>query len=123
MIVRACFTKGQQLDFMFDHHLMNGIYPINLTYNYSRIKQAVLSLTDTSEHEHYDAPRHYDVLVLTFVVTRSFLYYLYVAYIPIMLLMVFNNASYWIPDTALPARVTLIVTTFLTSTYILQVRR
>ena len=61
-----------------------------------------------------DSSEEHDNLVLTFVVRRTFLYYLYRAYIPIMLLMVFNIGSYWVPDTALPARVTLIVTTFLT---------
>lgn len=34
--------------------------------------------------------------------------------------MIFNFGSYWIPATAVPARVTLIVTTFLASTFILQ---
>ena len=67
-----------------------------------------------------DSSEYHDNLVVTFVVRRTFLYYLYRAYIPIMLLMVFNIGSYWIPDTALPARVTLIVTTFLTNVFILQ---
>ena len=67
-----------------------------------------------------DSSYPHDNLIVKFVVKRTFLYYVYRAYIPIMLLMIFNIGSYWVPDTALPARVTLIVTTFLTNTFILQ---
>ena len=48
------------------------------------------------------------------------MYYIFRAYIPSILLMVFDLCSYWIPITSVPARVTLIVTTFLSSTFILQ---
>ena len=62
----------------------------------------------------------YDNLYAYFQVKRTFLYYITKAYIPTMLLVVFNIGSYWIPDTAEPARVTLIITTFLASILILQ---
>ncbi|XP_057291821.1 glycine receptor subunit alpha-3-like [Hydractinia symbiolongicarpus] len=62
----------------------------------------------------------YDNLIVTFKVKRTFLYFVYRVYVPTILLMIFNFGSYWIPATAVPARVTLIVTTFLASTFILQ---
>ena len=57
---------------------------------------------------------------LTLAFERQPLHFIYRAYIPTILLMVFNFVSYWIPHTAIPARVTLIVTTFLTLMLILQ---
>ena len=51
---------------------------------------------------------------------RTFTYYLYRAYLPTMVLMVFNFGSYWVPPSAIPARVTLIVTTMLANAFILQ---
>ena len=48
------------------------------------------------------------------------MYYVFQAFAPSILLMVLNFSSYWIPDQAVPARIALIVTTFLTSTFILQ---
>ena len=64
--------------------------------------------------------KEFDNLVLIFVVRRAILYFVYKVYIPMFLLIVFNMGSYWIPDTALPARMTLIVTTFLSSVFMLQ---
>lgn len=51
---------------------------------------------------------------------RSLVYYVFQTFIPSTLLMVLNLGSYFIPDTAVPARITLIVTTFLSNTIILQ---
>ena len=62
----------------------------------------------------------WEVMEATFVLSRQFLYHIYRVYIPTILLMIFNFTSYWIPHTAMPARVTLIMTTFLTITFILQ---
>ena len=62
----------------------------------------------------------YEWLILKFVVRRAILYFVYKVYIPMFLLVVFNIGSYWIPDTALPARMSLIVTTFLSSVFMLQ---
>ena len=59
-------------------------------------------------------------LWLRFVIERSLMYYVFQAFAPSILLMVLNFSSYWIPDQAVPARIALIVTTFLTSTFILQ---
>ena len=62
----------------------------------------------------------YDHLTLTFVVRRTMIYFMYEVYIPMFLLLIFNTASYWVPDTALPVRMTLVVTTFLSSVLMLQ---
>ena len=67
-----------------------------------------------------DVTDYYDRLIVTFVVRRTFLYFLYRTYIPIMLVMILNMGSYWIPHTAIPARICLIGTTFLTNVFILQ---
>ena len=57
---------------------------------------------------------------LVFVFERQPLHFIYRAYVPVILLMIFNFVSYWIPHTAIPARVTLVITTFLTLMLILQ---
>ena len=62
----------------------------------------------------------WEIMELLLAFERQSLHYIYRAYIPTILLMVFNFVSYWIPHTAIPARVTLIVTTFLTLMLILQ---
>ena len=48
------------------------------------------------------------------------MHYVFQAFAPSILLIILNFCSYWIPRKAVPARVALIVTTFLTSTFILQ---
>lgn len=63
---------------------------------------------------------NYNNLVLTFVVDRTFAFYFYRMYAPTVVLMVFNFGSFWIPPSAVPARVALIVTTLLTNVVILQ---
>lgn len=55
----------------------------------------------------------YDLLIIYFEVERSFRHYLFKAYIPTVMLVLFNLMSYWIPDTAVSARISLIITTFL----------
>ena len=67
-----------------------------------------------------DKEHVFEHLILKFVVRRAILYFVYKTYIPMILLVVFNIGSYWIPDTALPARMSLIVTTFLSSVFMLQ---
>lgn len=62
----------------------------------------------------------FDVLLAYFEVERTFTFFLNKAYIPTMLLVFFNLGSYWIPDQAVPARVSLIITTFLSSMFILM---
>ena len=62
----------------------------------------------------------WEVMEVTFVFKRQALHFIFRAYVPVILLMIFNFASYWIPHSAIPARVTLIITTFLTITFILQ---
>ena len=55
-----------------------------------------------------DVTDFFDRLILTFVVRRTFLFFLYRTYIPLMLVMVLNMGTYWIPHTAIPARICLI---------------
>ena len=55
-----------------------------------------------------------------FHVQRTSVYYVYKAFVPTIFLTILNLGSYWIPDTAMPARVTLIITTFLANMFILQ---
>ena len=62
----------------------------------------------------------YDRLHLTFIVRRSALFFVYKIYILMFLLIIFSVGTYWVPETALPARMTLIVTTFLSSVFMLQ---
>ena len=68
----------------------------------------------------YIIVEYFDALYAYFEVERTFIYYLNKAYIPTMLLVCFNLGSYWIPDRAVPARVSLIITTFLSSMFILM---
>ncbi|XP_057311180.1 glycine receptor subunit alpha-2-like [Hydractinia symbiolongicarpus] len=63
---------------------------------------------------------NYNNLLLTFVVHRTFAFYFYRMYAPTVVLMVFNFGSFWIPPSAVPARVALIVTTLLINVVILQ---
>ena len=58
--------------------------------------------------------------MLQFTLQRSLTYFLFQAFAPSILLMVLNLSSYYVPAAAAPARVTLIVTSFLTSTFILK---
>jgi len=62
----------------------------------------------------------FDNIYLILRFKRNTIYYVYKAFIPTILLSIFNIGSYFIPDNAMPARVTLIITTFLASTLILQ---
>ena len=49
---------------------------------------------------------------------RSFPYFLYHVYIPGVLLVILSFTTFFIPPTAVPARVTLIVTNFLSTMFI-----
>ncbi|XP_057311039.1 gamma-aminobutyric acid receptor subunit alpha-2-like isoform X2 [Hydractinia symbiolongicarpus] len=62
----------------------------------------------------------FKLLHMHFYVKRTFMYFVYRAYIPSVLLSVFSFASFWIPDTAVPARIGIIVTGFLANVFILQ---
>ncbi|XP_057311142.1 glycine receptor subunit beta-like isoform X1 [Hydractinia symbiolongicarpus] len=63
---------------------------------------------------------YYDRLEVHFIVKRTFVYFVHRAYIPTIVLMVFNMGAYWVPPSAVPARMTLIVTTLLAIVVILQ---
>ena len=53
-------------------------------------------------------------------VKRTFTYHLYSGYMPSCLLVVLTWGTFWIPARAVPARVTLIVTNFLTTIFVIQ---
>ena len=62
----------------------------------------------------------FPLLKATFKVSRTFSYYLFHTYLPTGLLVVLTWSTFWIPDKAVPARITLIVTNFLSTAFILQ---
>lgn len=51
---------------------------------------------------------------------RTFTYHLYSGYMPSILLVLLTWATFWIPAKAVPARVTLIVTNFLSTIFVMQ---
>lgn len=55
------------------------------------------------------------ILKAIFSIKRNFLYHFYHIYVPSMLIVMLSWSTFWIPPSAVPARVTLIVTNFLTS--------
>ncbi len=59
--------------------------------------------------------------MVTFHLARQFGYYLLQAYIPSMLIVIISWLSFWIHKDAVPARITLGVTTVLTMATQLQV--
>ena len=63
---------------------------------------------------------NFDNLFLFFHVKRTSVYYIYKGFLPTMAMTIFNLCSYWLPDHAMPARISLIITTFLANTFILQ---
>ena len=62
----------------------------------------------------------FPLLKATFKVERTFSYYLFRLYLPTSLLVMLTWATFWIPGKAVPARVTLVVTNFLSTMFILQ---
>ncbi|XP_057310836.1 gamma-aminobutyric acid receptor subunit rho-3-like [Hydractinia symbiolongicarpus] len=48
------------------------------------------------------------------------MYHIYRTYIPSLLLIIFTFGTFWVPDTAVPARMGMIVTSFLANVFILQ---
>ena len=98
------FIKANNHLPIYNYDLQN-VFAENQTKVYPR---------STNRIERYDSPSLY------FVIRRALSYYVYKVYIPMILLVVFNIGSYWIPQSAIPARMTLIVTTFLSSVVMLQ---
>ena len=62
----------------------------------------------------------YTILKMSFHVDRTFSYYLFRTYIPSIFLVILTWGIFQIPATAYPARITLIMTSFLANTFILQ---
>ena len=59
-------------------------------------------------------------LVAAVSVKRTFTYHLFSGYMPTTLLVILTWATFWIPPKAVPARVTLIVTNFLSTIFVIQ---
>lgn len=55
------------------------------------------------------------MLKAVFRIKRNVVYHLYHTYLPSILIVILSWSTFWIPPSAVPARVTLIVTNFLTS--------
>ncbi|GMT26241.1 hypothetical protein PFISCL1PPCAC_17538, partial [Pristionchus fissidentatus] len=71
---------------------------------------------DTSECTSTTNTGEYSCLRVTFKLARQFSYYVVQVYIPSTLLVIVSWVSFWLDRTAVPARVTLGVTTLLTMT-------
>ena len=67
-----------------------------------------------------DEEQSFKSLKLNVSVKRTYMYHIYRAYIPSILLLTFAFGSFWVPDSAVPARMGMIVTSFLTNVLILQ---
>ncbi|XP_057310827.1 gamma-aminobutyric acid receptor subunit rho-1-like [Hydractinia symbiolongicarpus] len=63
---------------------------------------------------------YFKLLEAHFTVKRTFMYHIYRTYIPSLLLLIFAFGTFWVPDTAVPARMGMIVTSFLANVLILQ---
>ena len=76
-------------------------------------------ITADTYHETY-INGAYTILKLNFHMDRTFSYYLFRTYIPSVILVVLTWGTFLIPPTAYPARVTLIMSSFLANAFILQ---
>ena len=59
-------------------------------------------------------------LEISFMLERTLSYYLFRTFVPMSCLVVLTWSTFWLPPTAFPARVTLIVTNFLSSVFVYQ---
>ncbi|XP_057311041.1 gamma-aminobutyric acid receptor subunit rho-1-like [Hydractinia symbiolongicarpus] len=64
--------------------------------------------------------QNFKFLKVYFSVERTLMFHIYLTYIPSMLLLIFAFCSFWVPETAVPARVGMIITSFLANIFILQ---
>ena len=71
-------------------------------------------------HMHMFILEFFPVLRLSFHLHRTFSYYMFRSYVPSAFLVVLTWGTFFLPPTAYPARITLIVTNFLASAFILQ---
>eukprot|EP00794_Sanderia_malayensis_P019106 gene19106-21022_t len=77
----------------------------------------VLSVKGSTDIIHY-LGEPFPKLKATFKIERSFPYFMFHVYIPGALLVALSWSTFYIPATAVPARVTLIVTNFLSTMFI-----
>ncbi|XP_065065175.1 gamma-aminobutyric acid receptor subunit rho-1-like isoform X2 [Rhopilema esculentum] len=68
----------------------------------------------------FDNGEKFVSLVAAVNVKRTFTYHLFSGYMPTTLLVILTWATFWIPPKAVPARVTLIVTNFLSTIFVIQ---
>ena len=65
-------------------------------------------------------PEIFPSLVAEIKLKRTFTYHLFSGYLPSSFLVVLTWATFWIPPRAVPARVTIIVTNFLSTIFVIQ---
>ena len=75
---------------------------------------------DVYNHSYTDLNMVSRRLKMSFHMDRTFSYYFYRTYVPSFFLVLLSWGTFHIPVTAYPARITLIMTNFLASTFILQ---
>ncbi|XP_057310831.1 gamma-aminobutyric acid receptor subunit rho-1-like isoform X2 [Hydractinia symbiolongicarpus] len=60
---------------------------------------------------------YFKLLQSRYTVKRSYMNHIYRTFIPSSLLLIFAFGSFWVPDTAVPARMGMIVTSFLSTSF------
>ena len=80
----------------------------------------VKSISTDYYNKTYSTGEVFSGLEVSFHMDRTFSFYLYRSYVPSIFLVVLSWGTFQIPVSAYPARVTLIVSSFLASTFILQ---
>eukprot|EP00112_Aurelia_sp_Birch-Aquarium-sp1_P018049 Seg425.4 transcript_id=Seg425.4/GoldUCD/mRNA.D3Y31 product="Gamma-aminobutyric acid receptor subunit rho-1" protein_id=Seg425.4/GoldUCD/D3Y31 len=98
--------KGPQVEYLEDHVQLSGYELVNIK--------------GVTKNVHYITNETFQALEAEVKVKRTFTYHLYSGYMPSCLLVVLTWGTFWIPARAVPARVTLIVTNFLTTIFVIQ---
>jgi len=68
----------------------------------------------------YQSGEVYSAVLAEIRLRRTLTYHLFTGYMPSVFLVVLTWATFWIPADAVPARVTLIVTNFLSTVFVIQ---
>uniref|UniRef100_A0A7M5WX17 Neurotransmitter-gated ion-channel ligand-binding domain-containing protein n=2 Tax=Clytia hemisphaerica TaxID=252671 RepID=A0A7M5WX17_9CNID len=80
----------------------------------------VETLTTEGSYVYQNSGLKFQYLIATFVLERQTQYYILKGFIPSSLLVCLTWASFWLPTTSYPARVALILTSFLASIVLYQ---
>eukprot|EP00112_Aurelia_sp_Birch-Aquarium-sp1_P021411 Seg5763.1 transcript_id=Seg5763.1/GoldUCD/mRNA.D3Y31 product="Glycine receptor subunit alphaZ1" protein_id=Seg5763.1/GoldUCD/D3Y31 len=115
MVVESYAYTGDEMTLSWVEHLN----PINFVddelevteYRIKKVQAVVARLI-------YLQNSSFTILKGIFHIERLFPHYLYHTYIPSMFLVSLSWSTFWIPSSAVPGRVTLITTNFLTSMFI-----